>query len=650
MDSLRIMEIVSTDWTMQIKATQITRWLGLLICGVLISYLFSQIAEQSGEFAQGDTGAPGIKRPIIEVIKLFWWAFGAYLIAWAIVGGFSKGVSQTFQNHKWVDYCLILGFAIWFRIIMTPTAPIQEIDLYRYIWDGAVVANKLDPYQFGPKTIIDATTPDANPDREGLDDYLAILDERPGLNEVLGIVHYGNYTSPYPPVSQFFFAASVSCVKKDASANSYIVSMKTMLVVFDLLTGIVLAMLLYHVGMSPVLSLAYLWCPLVIKEIANGGHLDSITTFFMTVAIYLAARAMWQRKTPPTEDEQRNTSPTNDATPVGSPFFSAFSAVSLAAAIAAKVFPIVLIPIWFIALVRRTGIQAVFALFLLIASTAVFCFPMAKHLDFVQKLEVVSESEADRIEQADPSGIEAFSKFWEMNDFLFMIIVENLKPDRPGDKLEDGSPNYQRVPWFRITSSKFRERSFDNLQPRFIDKKTIADRGYSTSHVTFFITRILTLGILALITIWFCIKILFRPTANRWLELSFLTLAWFWLLSPTQNPWYWTWTIPLLVFATGRAWFFMSGLVFAYYLRFWFGYHFDKTDVIGELKVQQGDPAVFDWIFPLSDTFRYQGNTFFDMYIPFLEFGPWFVLLIAAAVFRRLTSKPTSDSQANTVE
>ena len=38
----------------------------------------------------------------------------------------------------------------------------------------------------------------------------------------------------------------------------------------------------------------YAWCPLVIKEIANSGHLDALAYFLATLAIYLAASAAFR--------------------------------------------------------------------------------------------------------------------------------------------------------------------------------------------------------------------------------------------------------------------------------------------------------------------------------------------------------------------
>ncbi|MBB3205726.1 hypothetical protein FHS27_001530 [Rhodopirellula rubra] len=71
--------------------------------------------------------------------------------------------------------------------------------------------------------------------------------------------------------------------------------------------------------------------------------------------------------------------------------------------------------------------------------------------------------------------------------------------------------------------------------------------------------------------------------------------------------------VAILSIARSRVWLFMSGLVFLYYLRFWFGYPFPTTQVTGSM---------------------YRGTAFFDFVITWLEFASWFACL-AAVSFRR---------------
>jgi hypothetical protein len=91
-------------------------------------------------------------------------------------------------------------------------------------------------------------------------------------------------------------------------------------------------------------------------------------------------------------------------------------------------------------------------------------------------------------------------------------------------------------------------------------------------------------------------------------------LAWFWLLSPTQNPWYWAWALPFLPFARGRAWYAVSGLVMLYYFRFWLQYHYPEAPALGTIY---GGPRLFDFV------------------VSWFEYAPWFVWLAFAAYRRR---------------
>ena len=73
--------------------------------------------------------------------------------------------------------------------------------------------------------------------------------------------------------------------------NSYLggslLGLKVIFVIFDLLTAFILIKWLRLRNLPVALSLFYLLNPVVIKEIANSAHLDSILVFFFTTAAYL---------------------------------------------------------------------------------------------------------------------------------------------------------------------------------------------------------------------------------------------------------------------------------------------------------------------------------------------------------------------------
>ncbi|MEM8735226.1 MAG: hypothetical protein AAGG44_13430, partial [Planctomycetota bacterium] len=105
---------------------------------------------------------------------------------------------------------------------------------------------------------------------------------------------------------------------------------------------------------------------------------------------------------------------------------------------------------------------------------------------------------------------------------------------------------------------------------------------------------------------------------HRFLEYACWTLAWFWLLSPTQNPWYWTWVLPFVPFVRNRLWLGVGGLAMVYYLRFYFRYELDGVDVLST---------------------GYIGSDYFDFVVVAIEFGPWLALLLATALYRRISGR-----------
>ncbi len=200
----------------------------------------------------------------------------------------------------------------------------------------------------------------------------------------------------------------------------------------------------------------------------------------------------------------------------------------------------------------------------------------------------------------DPSeSLRAFLGRWEMNDFLFLLVIENLRPS-------SGLPAEQ-VAWFTVTPESWRAA---------LVAAVAQQTGLAAERVPFVLTRFL----LSLTLVSAVVGLALRVTADiedqrheRLLEATFLTLAWFWLLLPTQNPWYLTWCLPFLPFARSRAWFALSGLAFVYYLRFWMTSQFPS---------------------PLLGT-SYPGPQFFDYVVTWIEFAPWLVWLAVDGLGRQ---------------
>jgi hypothetical protein len=84
--------------------------------------------------------------------------------------------------------------------------------------------------------------------------------------------------------------------------------------------------------------------------------------------------------------------------------------------------------------------------------------------------------------------------------------------------------------------------------------------------------------------------------------------------------------LPLLPFARSRVWLAMSGLVLLYYLRFWLGYHFSDTPVLGT---------------------GYHGLAFFDLVITWVEYAPWFLCLTVSYLWSKWERKAQIEQLAD---
>lgn len=558
------------------------RW--LVLCGVFswCCYLAIAVGAQSlhGSGSQGHS--------LLGLLALFVTAFGLHLLAlrWAL----------RMLDDRRLLMILWIG-AIAFRLPLLICNPIEEIDLYRYVWDGAVSNCGVSPFRYAPQQVLAASPTDTLPD--DLARLVRLRESSPELTEILERVHFGELPTIYPPVSQVVFACGSWLTPAGSSVALRLTSMKTWFTLFDLLTLAVVLQLLLLLNRHRGWAFTYGWCPLVIKEIANSGHLDALAVFLTMLAVTCTVMAL---KT--NADLRRSLR------------LSIGVALLLALGVGSKLYPLVLAPLLIWTLARRIdwkiGMVAATTFGL---ATVVVLWPMRPRVS----QEVATFDEAAVIARSDdfpplppaevpttardPSeSLRAFLSRWEMNDFLFLLVVENLRPTN--------GLRAHEIAWFTMTPEAWRLSLTS-----FVSTRT----GIPTAAVPFIVTRILLSVVFLVVACglaqWITSKhVETRPDEStaRLLEAAFLTLAWFWLLLPTQNPWYLVWCLPLLPFARNPTWLALSGLAFCYYVRFWLTSQFPL---------------------PILGT-RYPGPQFFDYVVTWVEFAPWLIWLIGERLFR----------------
>ena len=180
---------------------------------------------------------------------------------------------------------ITLLFAVTFRLVLFPFPPILETDIHRYLWDGAVLSNGGNPYQFAP---VEFTKIEADGHREFYSEeewtVLSRLDSprrHPRMIEHFKRINHPTIPTIYPPMTQVVFATAH--LISPASQESY----KLLNALIDLGIVWILLVLLGALGMNRNWILLYAWSPLILKEYTNTGHHDPIATLMTLIGLYL---------------------------------------------------------------------------------------------------------------------------------------------------------------------------------------------------------------------------------------------------------------------------------------------------------------------------------------------------------------------------
>ena len=148
---------------------------------------------------------------------------------------------------------------------------LYDDDVWRYLWDGHVVAAGLDPYRESPREIEERA-------EAGEQAAEALLAAEPWW-DVLDQVGFPTYRTIYPPGAELLFLLA------HALAPASVVAWKLLVIAADLGTCALLVRLLRHLGRPQHEALLYAWNPLAIKELAGSGHVDGVMVFLAVLAV-----------------------------------------------------------------------------------------------------------------------------------------------------------------------------------------------------------------------------------------------------------------------------------------------------------------------------------------------------------------------------
>ena len=161
---------------------------------------------------------------------------------------------------------VVLGIAViavLMRIPVVLSPPYLSTDVYRYVWDGRVIAAGVNAYRYVP----------ADPHLEALRDTEIF----PNINRADSAV------TIYPPFAEVIFL-TVTRVSESLTA------MKAAMVGFELITFVLLVSLLAAESLPTGRVAVYAWHPLVLWEFAGSGHIDAALIALVMAALWAARR------------------------------------------------------------------------------------------------------------------------------------------------------------------------------------------------------------------------------------------------------------------------------------------------------------------------------------------------------------------------
>ena len=232
-----------------------------LLNGILLSGCFVFIYHLSFRF---ELDKPLLDKPVLILVAILFLAGIVYFLNFFLI-------KRSIPSKYLIYWIVLVGLNL--RFLMLFSTPILEDDYFRYLWDGAVVANSLNPYKYSPKEILESNE--------------VPIKLKTLANESKQIVK--NINNPevrtiYPPVSQFFFGLS------HALNEWSIKTWRLILFLSDLFTLVLLVFLFNRLKISILNSAIYFWNPILIFTIFNSCHMDVLVFPFVLGAILLAMK------------------------------------------------------------------------------------------------------------------------------------------------------------------------------------------------------------------------------------------------------------------------------------------------------------------------------------------------------------------------
>lgn len=384
---------------------------------------------------------------------------------------------------------LVLG-AIIIRAIMCVSDPLFSDDIYRYVWDGRVALDGINPYVWAP-------------------DASALAHLRDDL--IWPKINHPEIPTIYPPAAQRVF-------ELNAWLGGAETSLRGLFVLLEALALGASAWLLSR-GQTPwsrrrftSAFILYAYNPLVYIEGIWSGHIDIMAWSALAIGVIAAA-------------DRRSTWSSN-----------LLAGLGFGVSIAAKLIGVIALPIAFFAPkpVEQSWPQALARRAAMIAASAVVvAVSYAPYLDAGPKLF---------------TGFGAYASRWRGNDGAFRALThlahESLDAQAtPGDRADPNDPNSQVI----IRLTRYDDLFIARGWTKEWEGRQIPDTSFAADQISQTIAKLVVAGLMGLALLW-ALLVIREPGRG---VLYLFTALFF--LAPTLYPWYVAWLVPLAALRPART-------------------------------------------------------------------------------------------------
>jgi len=199
----------------------------------------------------------------------FYYVFFQYCILFFCFLGLYK-----FEKNN-LKFLKVISFS--FRLILLFSIPNLSNDFYRFIWDGRMIWQGLNPYLSLPEVWV-STQPN-------------IIANAEELYKGMGSMNGSNYTC-YPPINQFGFLIPAMLFSKHILGSTIV--MRIILILADLGTLFYGQKLLDRLNLSRSNIYLYILNPFIILELTGNLHFEGLMIFFLLGSVYYITVRYWK--------------------------------------------------------------------------------------------------------------------------------------------------------------------------------------------------------------------------------------------------------------------------------------------------------------------------------------------------------------------